>query len=115
MTTPKETIYDELQVLRCKRGDRAAFNELIGRWESRLFYYIRRLVDEEQDSWDSLQQTGLKVFRSLRGLREPRRFPAWLYRITRNTAFSHYRMKRIHTSSLDTEVDGELIKDAPRL
>ena len=38
-----------------------AFCELVQAWEKRLFYYIRRLVDEEQDAWQILQDTWVKV------------------------------------------------------
>jgi RNA polymerase sigma-70 factor (ECF subfamily) len=47
----------ELLVLRCKRGERQAFGELVSRWESRLLYYVRRLVASEEDAWDVMQAT----------------------------------------------------------
>ena len=47
MSTRKELIYYELLVLRCTRRDDRALEELIRHWEKRLFYYIRRLVDDE--------------------------------------------------------------------
>jgi DNA-directed RNA polymerase specialized sigma24 family protein len=53
----KDLIYQELLVLRCQRGDKAALSELVRTWEKRLFYFIRRLVNEEHDAWDILQQT----------------------------------------------------------
>lgn len=87
----KEAIYYELLVLRCRRGQSDAFEELVKRWERRLFYYIRRLIDDEQDAWQVLQQTWLEALRGIRKLREPRKLPAWLYRIARNTAISHLR------------------------
>ncbi len=91
MRSEKEVIYDELLVLRCRRRDKAALEDLIRNWEKRLFYYIRRLVDNEQDAWDILQKTWLKVIRKIKSLKEPRSLPAWLYRIARNTAISHIR------------------------
>lgn len=91
MITEKEAIYYELLVLRCKRGENAALEELIHNWERRLFYYVRRLVDNEQDAWDILQEIWLKVIGCIKSLKEPRSLPAWLYRIARNTAMSHFR------------------------
>jgi hypothetical protein len=58
----------ELLVLRCKRGDRAAFDEMVRQWEGRLFYYVRRLVAAEEDAWDVLQQTWINVFRDIKSL-----------------------------------------------
>jgi len=56
LRSEKEAIYYQLLVLRCRRGDKAALEELIQNWERRLFYYVRRLVDDEEDAWDILQE-----------------------------------------------------------
>jgi len=96
LRTDKEAIYYQLLVLRCQRGDKAALEELIRNWEKRLFYYVRRLVDEEEDAWDILQEIWLKVFRGIRRLRDPRSLPGWLYAIARNTAMSHLRLEYAH-------------------
>ena len=91
MKTHKETIYTELLVLRCRRGDKDAFKELITTYELRIFYYLQRLVSNEEDAWDILQETWMKVYRGIGKLREPKRLQTWLYRIARNTAVSHVR------------------------
>jgi RNA polymerase sigma-70 factor (ECF subfamily) len=91
--TEKQAIYYELLVLRCRLGRRDALEELVRTWEKRLFYYIRRLVDDEQEAWQILQETWVEVLRGIKRLREPRKLPAWLYRIARNTAISHLRTK----------------------
>ena len=43
-------------LVRHRRGDETALPELVSLWERPLFYYIRRLVDSEEDAWDTLQQ-----------------------------------------------------------
>ena len=86
-----ERVLDELLVLRCRRGDTAAWRELIGRWERRLFYYVRRLVGGQRDAWDVLQQTWLAAHKSLPTLDEPKALRAWLYRIAHRQAVSHLR------------------------
>ncbi len=103
MTSEKEAIYNELLVLRCQRRDKAAFEELIRSWERRLFYYVRRLVQNEQDAWDILQKTWLNVFRGIKRLRKPRSLPTWLYRIARNTALSHLRAEYSRRAFLEEE------------
>ena len=52
MPTSKETVCQQLLLVRCQRGDREAMEELIAVWEKRLFYYVRRIVDQEADAWD---------------------------------------------------------------
>jgi RNA polymerase sigma-70 factor (ECF subfamily) len=84
-----EVIYHELLVLRFRRGDKSAFEELVRAWEKRLFYFIRRLVDDEQDAWDILQQTWIRVLSGIGAVREPASLGPWLYRVARNAAFNH--------------------------
>ena len=103
MTSEKESIYYELLVLRCRRREKDALEELIGNWERRLFYYVRRLVGNEEDAWDILQQTWLKVIRGIGRLQQPRSLPTWLYRIARNTAMSHLRVEYSKRAFLDMQ------------
>lgn len=91
MPQDKQLIESELLVVRWKRGDRAAFDGIVKLWERSLFYYLRRLVASEADAWELLQETWLKVLRSLGSLREPRAFPAFLYRTARNAAIARLR------------------------
>ena len=91
--TDKQLIYNELLVLRCQQGNKQAFEELVHCWQDRLLYYIRRLVDNEQDAWQILQQVWVVVFHNIGGIREPKKFPAWLYGIARNLVLSHLRGK----------------------
>ena len=93
MTTPKETVRQQLLLVRCQRGDRKAMEELVAVWEKRLFYYVRRIVDQEADAWDVMQKTWVKVFRRVKSLKDPQSFPCWLYTLTRNTALSHIRQR----------------------
>ena len=89
--TERQTAYLELLVLRCQRGRREALEELVRMWEKRLFYYIRRLVEDEHAAWQVLQETWVKVLQGIGKLRTPQCLPSWLYRIARNTAISHLR------------------------
>ena len=86
-----EAILCELLVLKCRRGDAAAWRDLVRLFELRLLYYLRRLLHDPRDAWDVLQQTWLEVFRNLRTLRDPRALRPWLYRIAHHRAISHWR------------------------
>lgn len=86
-------IYEELLALRCRRGEKAALEDLVRIWENRLFYFIRRLVDNEADAWDVLQQTWVRVLSGVRALREPRSLGPWLYRVARHAAFNHGQVR----------------------
>jgi len=79
----------EALLRRCRAGDEEALEELIRRWERKLFYYVRRLVAEESDAWDVLQQTWVRVLKGIDKVRDAEKLVPWLYRVARNTAFSH--------------------------
>lgn len=99
----KKAIYYELLVLRCRQRRQDALDELIRTWEKPLLYYVRRLVDREEDAWQVLQETWLKVFQGLADLRKPDKLPVWLYRIARNTAVSHLRAQRMERALLESD------------
>jgi len=101
----KQAVLQELLVLRCRRGDRRAFDELIGLWQERLFYFIRRLVGSEADAWDVLQQTWLKAFRGIKTLQAVERLPVWLYTIARRSVQSHWRSDYREAARHDEEAD----------
>jgi RNA polymerase sigma-70 factor (ECF subfamily) len=97
----RQIIELEILVLRCQRGEREAFEELVRAWERRLFFYIRRLVADEADAWQVLQEVWLQVLRGISALRDPRRLPVWLYALTRNTIMSHHRERYARKGALD--------------
>ena len=93
MARDKEGVARELLALRCRRGDRAALEELIRTWEPRLLYFIRRLVRDEAHAWDILQETWMRVVKGISSLSDPQHLAPWLYRIARNTTLSHARSR----------------------
>jgi RNA polymerase sigma-70 factor (ECF subfamily) len=52
-----EQISCELLVARCRLDEPAAWEQLVRQWEPKLLYFVRRLVDDESDALDVLQQT----------------------------------------------------------
>ena len=114
MRDDAEAILCELLVLRCRRGDAAAWREVIALFERRLFYYLRRLVgDAERDAWDVLQHTWMEAYRGIHRLAEPRALRTWLYRIGHCQAVSHGRRAGREMRATDDATDvGDLPADA---
>lgn len=81
----------ELLVVRCLRRDPAAARQLVRMFEPALLYYVRRIVGSEADAWDVLQETWMRVFRTLGQLKDTRAFPAYLYTTARHRAVAHLR------------------------
>src|SRR5262245_17744558 len=91
MARDQKTILCELLVLRCQRGEREAFDQLVREWVGRLFDYVRRLVDSEAEAWDAVKQKCLQAVKGNRSLKQPSALPSWLYRIARCQVASRWR------------------------
>ncbi len=63
MARAADQVYDELLVLRCATGDRAALAELIARWQPRLVGYATRLTGRREVAVDAVQETWLAMVR----------------------------------------------------
>ena len=74
-------IYNELLVLRCQEGDTSAFEELVDRWQQRLWAHACRLTGDEDAAWDVLQDSWLAIIKGIGQLRDAAAFPVWAYRI----------------------------------
>lgn len=93
MSRDKDSLYNQLLVLRCRQGVGGAWEELVSRWEKPLLYYIRRMVEDEHLAWQILQETWLHVVKGLDGLKRPEYLPVWLYSICRKNIITYYRKR----------------------
>jgi RNA polymerase sigma-70 factor (ECF subfamily) len=94
MTDTADGLYERVLVLRCQAGDEAAFAELVGRYQPRLRYYLRKMLRDLQGTEDALQDVWLDVFRAVPRLSDAGAFRAWLYRIARDRALRELRKRR---------------------
>ena len=78
-------------VVRCKSGEREAFEQLFELYQPRLKYYVKRLNSSGGETEDILQDIWVTVFRKICKLKDNSSFPVWLYRIARNEVFARFR------------------------
>ena len=93
----------ELLVIRCQLGDRAAFDELIGRWHTRLWQYARRITGSEEAADDAAQEVWLRVLRGIGGLRDATRLRAWLFGIARRVLMD--RLRDRYTAAMESPLE----------
>lgn len=91
MASKKTLIESELLLLQHRRGEPGALERLVELWERPVYYYVRRLVDDEETAKDIAQDVWVTVCRKVRSVRDPAAFPAWLFRVARNSVSSHFR------------------------
>jgi len=77
---------DKALVERVKRGDKAAFDLLVIKYQSRIINLVSRFVRNQADAQDVTQEAFLKAYRALPNFRGDSAFYTWLYRIAVNTA-----------------------------
>jgi RNA polymerase sigma-70 factor (ECF subfamily) len=101
----KEQIARELLVARRRLGEPTAWEGLVRQWEPKLLYFVRRLVDNESDAFDVLQQTWLKVVRNIGALEDSGALAPWLYRVARNTALNYRRVGDAYRAAIAAEAN----------
>lgn len=88
-------IEDRGLIAEARLGHVEAFNVLVSRWEKRIFNYLLRFVRQREDALDLSQDVFFKAYQNLKKLDDPEKFPAWLFRIAHNEAYSLLRKSRV--------------------
>ena len=121
MTAPAADEGDEALAARAAAGEEPAFEELVSRYQARVYRLACRLTADEGDAKDVLQETFLAAYRGLPAFRGEARFSSWLYRIATNAALMHRRARaRRPTESLEVflprfDADGAHAAEPPEL
>jgi RNA polymerase sigma-70 factor (ECF subfamily) len=88
-------------------GERELFRVLVERHSRAVFRLAYRMMGNEQDAEDVVQETFLKAFRNLNGFEERASFSTWLYRITSNCALDSVRKRHRHEHGREPDPLGE--------
>ncbi len=104
------------------KPDKAAFSELLRRYQPHVEKMLYHLAPDWQDRADLAQEVWIRVYRNINRLKEPVKFKGWLSRIATNLFYDELRKrKRVsHPLSLDAprkmddgEMDWEIASDYP--
>ncbi len=71
-----------------------AFNLLVKKYQQAIYYHIRRIVIDHDDTDDLVQNTFIKIFQNMDGFREDAQLFTWIYRIATNEALAFLKSKR---------------------
>jgi RNA polymerase sigma-70 factor (ECF subfamily) len=85
---------DAALVARCKGNDLAAFDEIVERYQHKIYGYVKRLVGNETDAEDITQEVFLKALNSLHRFREESSLQTWLFRIATNLCRDAHRRRQ---------------------
>lgn len=92
-----------------------AFTLLIDRYQQKVYYHIRRMVQNHDDANDVMQNTFMKVWRGLENFRADSQLYTWIYRIATNETitFLNARNKRVTISFDGADKDEDETSYAP--
>lgn len=116
VAVPGLPVSDDELVRRAQKGNLVAFEELVRRYERKVYNITYRLLGNEEDATEALQDTFLRAYRFLKRFRFKSNFYTWLYRIATNVSLTRLRRrKKLDTVSLDAPVKEteELMLDIP--
>lgn len=103
-------VADIALVQRAQANDRAAFNEIVLRYKSKVFNFIHRMIPSMQDAEDLTQETFVRAYMSIRSFQSRASLNTWLFRIATNLCIDYSRRTRKSrglVASLSQEADDE--------
>jgi RNA polymerase sigma factor (sigma-70 family) len=105
-TQPTE---DRVLVERARNGDLLAYDELVRRYQERIYATIYHMTANHEDANDLAQESFIKAFRALKSFKGDSSFFTWVYRIAVNRTinFLKQRKKRTTMSLNDLDINAE--------
>jgi RNA polymerase sigma-70 factor (ECF subfamily) len=105
-------------VQRAQANDRAAFNEIVLRYKSKVYNYIFRMVHSALDAEDLTQETFVRAYLSIRSFQSRASLNTWLFRIATNLCIDFSRKAKksqgmVTSLSHETEEEEETERDIP--
>jgi RNA polymerase sigma-70 factor (ECF subfamily) len=85
---------DRELIARLKAGDGDAFEEAVRTYSSRLLAVTRRILNNDEEARDALQDTFLSAFRAIQSFEGDARLSTWLHRIAVNAALMKVRTRK---------------------
>ena len=96
---------DTVLIRAFQADDKAAFDNLVLRYQDKVFGLCYRFLGEYEDASDCAQETFVKVYRSLKGFGFRSAFSTWLYRITVNVCKNRLTSKQYRVSRRMVRLD----------
>jgi RNA polymerase sigma factor (sigma-70 family) len=96
---------DEVLIKEALAGKEKAFKLLLNKYRESIYHVIFKIVHNQEEARDLLQETFMKAFSSLATYKSNYRFTTWLYKIAANSSIDYLRRKKIESLSLDRPLE----------
>jgi len=91
-------------IARCQKGDRAAFEQIVLKYQDRIYTLCRYMVRND-DALDAAQDVFIKAYGALKNFRPEASLYTWLYRIAVNTCLDYNKKHRTGRFEDDSAID----------
>ncbi len=88
-----------------KLGNQSDYSIIVDRYKDKAFSLLKKMLKNEQDAEETLQDCFIKAYNSLSGFKGEAKFSTWFYRIVYNTALTKLSSKRRKTENEMSSVD----------
>jgi len=88
-----------------------AFEVLVNTYKERLYWHIRRIVMNHDDTDDVLQNTFIKVYKNIGGFKGQSKLYSWMYRIATNEALTFLSQKSKKMGVTNEELQESLVEN----
>lgn len=92
---------DDQLVVMAQSGENRAFDELVRRYQDKVYRLSYKILRHEEDAAEALQDAFLSAYKGLRNFKAESTFSTWLYRIATNASLMKYRKRRDGHISLE--------------
>ncbi len=98
-----------VSALQSQQHKEAAFRELVSLYKERLYWHIRKIVLDHDDTDDVLQNVFIKIFKNIDTFKGDSKLYTWMYRIATNEAITFINKKAKRANISSEEVKENLI------
>jgi RNA polymerase sigma-70 factor (ECF subfamily) len=108
-TSPNDSAEDLILVQRAQQDDLTAYDELLRRYQERIYATIYHMTSNHEDANDLAQETFIKGYQALKSFKGDSSFYTWVYRIAVNKTinFLKQRKSKSHLSLNDLDFNAE--------
>jgi len=97
-------------VRRAQAGDESAFQEIVERYQSKVFSIIHGIVRQRNDVEDIAQQVFTKIYFSMRNFDFRSSLITWVYKITVNECFDYLRKKKVRKLVYESDMSEDEVR-----
>lgn len=97
-------------VRRAQAGDETAFQEIVQRYQSKVFSIIHGIVRQRNDVEDIAQQVFTKIYFSMRNFDFRSSLITWVYKITVNECFDYLRKKKVRKLVYESDMSEDEVR-----